>query len=1147
MNDSLPPFSLSDSPDAYRLAGITLSTLTETHLARHGVASFFPSRSVHDIQPLELTIDQGLFSAATRDMIFPTVVVYQTADDLFLTCSCAAPKNRLCEHQALVLSSLLRRRELRAFFDPALRHDLIKPVAREYGLENEPDPDAFFDVIYEHKSLTIKPKRPELLRFTDTDRETLVANLLAQPPRPEPGGSAHDPFRKWLLVFTKPRYSEQFCLELWEAPLSQTGTLKNPLTPVYPLDQLSRVDPLKELKFYSALARFQHSHRSKKEDADLDSLRLVVDNPAGLDVFYHDPTVSENLTVQSLQPIHLKRLQAPLHLTVVRVDSFYELTGWLTINGFAHELHTLSLKYDYFLVLNNTFYLIDAPEPLRVIRFFSGRPNRLLIHASKFEEFRLAVLSPLENRIRVQYADLPPATPEQLAENSFTEDYKRLIYLEDSQDYVNLTPVLTYGRVEVPVLSEKEIYSVDSKGKPFRVERDTRAEEQFLRAIVSQHPDFQEQLENPYVYLHQKRLNFYLFKKQLLDENWFLMAFEAWREQGIEVLGFNALQGNRLNAHPAKVSVMVNSGLDWFETDLGVSFGKNRVSLKHLQQAVKNRSRFVTLDDGTMGLLPAEWLDRFSAYFQAGEIVDDRIHTPKIRFSSLPTLYNDSQLSTETREQLTALTTRFVHFNAMPPVSIPDTLRARLRDYQKAGVNWLNFLDELGFGGCLADDMGLGKTLQIIAFLLIQQAKNRPGATLIVVPTSLLFNWQAELTNFAPSLTVHTFYGANRVSNRVSSGTTKKPDFDPYDVVLTSYGTVVSSVNFLKKYQFNYVILDESQAIKNPESQRYRAVRQLPSRNRLVLTGTPIENHTFDLYGQLSFACPGLLGDYHHFKAHYSTPIDKFDDRQRARELQQKISPFILRRTKTQVAPELPEKTEMLLFCEMGPEQRKVYNAYEQEFRQFLLTTKEGDIPRLRLHVLQGLTKLRQICDAPVLLNDAEDYGDASAKIDVLIEQIETKSPQHKILVFSQFVSMLELIRKRLDVSRISYEYLTGQTTDRATRINRFQADDAVRVFLISLKAGGTGLNLTRADYVYLVDPWWNPAVENQAIDRVYRIGQQKNVVAVRLICPDTIEEKMLQLQETKKERADQLVKTDAALLKTLNRSDLLNLLQNRK
>ena len=368
-------------------------------------------------------------------------------------------------------------------------------------------------------------------------------------------------------------------------------------------------------------------------------------------------------------------------------------------------------------------------------------------------------------------------------------------------------------------------------------------------------------------------------------------------------------------------------------------------------------------------------------------------------------------------------------------------------------------------------------------------------------------------------------------------------DFHQYEIILTSYGTLLSDIRFLKEFEFNYVILDESQAIKNPESQRYKSVRLLKSRNKLVLTGTPIENNTFDLYGQFSFACPGLLGNKTAFKDLYAMPIDKFKDFGRAKELQKKINPFLLRRTKSQVAKELPDKTEMVLYCEMGEEQRKVYDTYKQEFRAFLIATSNQKKYMDSMHVLAGLTKLRQICNSPALINGEEYYGDQSSKIEVLMGEISSKQGDHKMIVFSQFVTMLDLIKKELDKREIKYEYLTGQTKDRETKVNNFQTNDEVRVFLISLKAGGTGLNLTEADYVYLVDPWWNPAVENQAIDRCYRIGQKKNVFAVRLICPDTIEDKIRTLQDSKKELSTDLVKTDTSILKSLNREDLVGIL----
>ena len=403
------------------------------------------------------------------------------------------------------------------------------------------------------------------------------------------------------------------------------------------------------------------------------------------------------------------------------------------------------------------------------------------------------------------------------------------------------------------------------------------------------------------------------------------------------------------------------------------------------------------------------------------------------------------------------------------------------------------------------------------------------------MPTSLLFNWQEEVQKFAPSLKMLTLYNADRPKNTSS--------FNNYEIILTSYGTLISDITFLQHYTFNYVFLDESQNIKNIESQRYQAARLLRSRNKIAITGTPVENNTFDLYAQLSFACPGLLGSKQHFKHIYSTPIDTFKVKRRSIELQKKVAPFILRRTKAEVATELPDKTEMICYCPMGEEQRKVYNDVEKELRDFLTDITNEEISKNSMHVLRGLTRLRQICNSPQLLKDEKLQGDGSAKIELLMDQIESKSPQHKILIFSQFVGMLNLIQKELEARNIPFEFLAGHTRNRESAVHNFQNDKNIRVFLISLKAGGTGLNLTAADYVYIVDPWWNPAVENQAIDRSYRIGQKKNVVAVRLITPNTIEEKIIKLQNTKKELSDKLIKTATSYLNGISKTELLSLL----
>jgi len=309
-----------------------------------------------------------------------------------------------------------------------------------------------------------------------------------------------------------------------------------------------------------------------------------------------------------------------------------------------------------------------------------------------------------------------------------------------------------------------------------------------------------------------------------------------------------------------------------------------------------------------------------------------------------------------------------------------------------------------------------------------------------------------------------------------------------------------------------------------------------------MLTGTPLENNTFDLYAQFSLACPGLLGTRKHFKDQYVVPIDKFNDTRKAHELQRIVRPFLLRRTKKQVATELPEKTEMVIYCEMGAEQRKVYDSYKLEYRNYLMSQKSDELAGQTMHILKGMTLLRQICNSPALISNDVFCGNASAKIETLMEEIEGKSGEHKILIFSSFVGMLDLVRAELQHRKIGYSYLTGQTTKREAEVKRFSENPDVRVFLISLKAGGTGLNLTEADYVYLIDPWWNPAAEQQAIDRVYRIGQQKHVVAVRLICPDTIEDKIMQLQQRKQRLIEDIIKTEGNLLQTLGKAELLEL-----
>jgi len=1110
---------------AYILENTSISILSVYDLLKHTSGSgFLELKDFHDIYPAAIENNTGIFTKRSPLKDFPEVSVSQIGSSIVSTCTCHSPKDKLCEHQAEIIHCIIEEKKFRTFFDPFLRKKLFIAKAKSYGLENDPDLDHYFELVYVDGKIEVRPKIKEMLPI---DEDVFKQQLLPQRSSIVDELALQDSGKRKILVIGRHRYYSHLNFSLMEAERTQAGKLKNPVQPVDAMQLIWKAEKPQHIKFFTAVSAFQNNYNEDYNTAELEALKLIVQNPLGLETYYHDRELSEAVSSKSLVPVHLEVLQAEIQLSVFRKEPFYEVTGALEFNDISIPFKNIMIRNEYFVYSRNTFSFADDPDMLRVIKFFKANNEILLVHASKYEAFMKNVLSSLEERIHINYSYIQPATPVQLEEKNHRNE--RIIYLRQQGNYVALTPVMKYGQVEVPVYSRKQLFDTDQNGNVFKIERNDAEEARFTSFIMKQHPDFEAQMDG-YDY-------FYLHKDKFLDQDWFLHAFEIWRREGVVILGFNELKSTKLNSHKAKVNIQIISGLDWFNAKLKVSFGQKDAALKQLHRAIRNRSKFVQLDDGTLGVLPEEWIDRMNEFFRIGEIDEEDLKIPKINFTEVSTLFEKDILSNEVQEELSSYSLQFSSVKDIPQISIPSGLNAVLRDYQHDGLNWLNFLDGFNFGGCLADDMGLGKTLQVIAFILSQREKRGHVTNLVVLPTSLLFNWQEEINKFAPSIKVMTHYGAGRLK------TTEH--FSEYEMVLTSYGMLLSDIRFLKNFRFNCVFLDESQTIKNPDSERYKAARLLNSRNRIVLTGTPIENNTFDLYSQLSFACPGLLGSKQYFKDIYAVPIDKFEYGKRAQELQQKIKPFILRRTKKQVAKELPDKTEMVIYCEMDTEQRKIYDAYEKELREFIAANDDDDLNKNSMHVLTGLTRLRQICNSPVLLK--EGYSNEHAvKIEILMEQIQSKSKDHKILVFSQFVEMLDLLKAELERKKIPFEYLTGQTKNRGETVNNFQENEEIRVFLISLKAGGVGLNLTQADYIYLVDPWWNPAAENQAIDRSYRIGQTKNVIAVRLICSNTVEEKILSLQKKKNELAQNLLQTDGTGIQKLSKHDLLEILNSK-
>jgi superfamily II DNA or RNA helicase len=597
----------------------------------------------------------------------------------------------------------------------------------------------------------------------------------------------------------------------------------------------------------------------------------------------------------------------------------------------------------------------------------------------------------------------------------------------------------------------------------------------------------------------------------------------------------------KLYRQSGRVSIEVSSGIDWFELHGKADFDGQIVMLPQLLAALRKGGKTIVLGDGSLGVLPEQWLKQFGALAAMGEDEADHLKFAHTQVGLLDALLA-SQPEATCDEVFQLARKKVMDFAGIEAADPPPGFVGQLRPYQREGLGWMKFLRDFRFGGCLADDMGLGKTVQVLALLEERRASEPStnghglsrGLSLVVAPRSLIFNWIEEAQRFSPNLRVLDHTGIARAK---SAGA-----FAGYDMVLTTYGTLRNDIEMMKDIPFDYVILDEAQSIKNAASGSAKAVRLLAGTHRLALSGTPVQNHLGELWSLFEFLNPGMLGSARAFDAAGSGA--RVMEQETREVLARVLRPFILRRTKGQVAKELPQRIEQTIHCELDADQRKVYDELREHYRRSLLPQieKEG-INKSKIQILEALLRLRQAAIHPGLI-DKSKVSQSSAKLDALLPQLaEVIDGNHKALVFSQFTSMLSIVRDRLDKQKIPYEYLDGQTRDRAARVKRFQTDDDCRLFLISLKAGGLGLNLTAAEYVFLLDPWWNPAVEAQAIDRAHRIGQSRQVFAYRLIAKDTVEEKVLQLQANKRELADAIINANNSVIATIGKDDLKLLL----
>ncbi len=577
--------------------------------------------------------------------------------------------------------------------------------------------------------------------------------------------------------------------------------------------------------------------------------------------------------------------------------------------------------------------------------------------------------------------------------------------------------------------------------------------------------------------------------------------------------------------HSDKESLHVSSGVDWFELHGELQFGEVSSNLSDVFEALKKGSEYVKLGNGQYGILPSQWLKDMAPMIKMGELNHDHIHFKRNQTALLDALLSGLP-NTDIDKNFRKYRDKLLTIGDIKKTEAPKKFVGTLREYQKEGLGWLLFLKEIGLGGCLADDMGLGKTVQVLAMLKSLKPSDNPEKkpSLIVVPRSLMFNWREEVNKFTPNVKVLEYSGADRA--KLLTKSLKNT------LVLTTYGTMRKDILKLKDQEFNYVILDEAQAIKNPNSLVAKATRLLPAQHRLALSGTPVENNLNDIWSIFEFLNPGMLGK---FKA-----FGKMEEEASREFLRKALGPFILRRRKSEVAQGLPEKTEQTLYCEMTTSQKKFYSELKNYYQAGLLKKVHAEgMGKVKIQVLEALLRLRQAACHPGLV-DKSMLTTSSSKIESLYEQLqEVMAEGHKALVFSQFTSLLSIFKEKLDREGVSYLYLDGKTRKREQCVNQFQKDPTKKVFLISLKAGGVGLNLTAAEYVFILDPWWNPAVEAQAIDRAHRIGQNNKVFAYRMICKGTVEEKIIELQKEKKELAESIISKDKGGIQKLTPDDL--------
>lgn len=835
-----------------------------------------------------------------------------------------------------------------------------------------------------------------------------------------------------------------------------------------------------------------------------------------------------------------------LPLQLVSLNDFY----------FFCDLHSLDddeIIFDIKLAQANsddsqdiTFITLKDMEKHNLLHYGITRSNELVYYSNNMDLFRLferlksiePVTFPKIKALEDYCSRLDPPIRVHFPFKKLqvlSTPPKTIIEIEKMKKSLKAKVIFDYGGTEAPQDSQTRlIYNEFDRGSK-------------TLTLIKTEPDYENLIVADIEVLFQDKITFPFYNNYYYEtarsDNFILEDYtfiELIREHGKEFVDRNyeiRLKNSNitLSACSGKVITRVESGIDWFDCSIEFQMDDEEEA-RAIDLDIRLLLQGLVKSGNNYHVLTREEIERLKDLYEEGLSTRGKIRIAKSNLSLIDKLYQESTGSVrDILEERAAIYKKLINMKSMSGYNLPKKYKTKLRKYQKEGYRWLMFLHDHGLNGCLADDMGLGKTVQCLAALQKLKEESTLGNSLIVVPVSTIANWISEIERFTEGITSYEYMGSARMKD--------EDRLREYDLIITSYRTMSRDIELFASMDFHYLILDEAQNIKNSASQTFKAVKALRAKTRLSLTGTPVENSTHELWSQMDFLNPGLLGGRKGFQNRYARAIEKDNDSQAAESLRKKTSPFILRRKKEDVAIDLPDKEEIIYYAEMGPRQWKLYDSIRKQYRSDLEETlSRKKVGQSAFEIFEALLRLRQAALMPRVI-DKKFASIESCKFEALKEMVgEIIAEDHKVLVFSQFVKVLDVIREHFDEKKVSYSYIDGSTRKRAQQIKAFQEDEKRKLFLLSLKAGGVGINLTAADYVIIFDPWWNPAVEAQAIDRSHRIGQTRRVIAYKYIVKNTIEEKILELQQKKKKLVDDIISDESTLLTSLSKNEIMDL-----